>query len=171
MGAAFLQKLLAGLAEGEIPSLFFKRKELNMNKFTSIALGMICFFSVAACSDRGSSDQTPKTTAAQSTPSELKVVRWAPHSTAAGKGFNQQANGASSIWFELSGVDSQSKYEVWFGETQLTDVYLTPGKVGSAVVPNSAFEKPGKVTVYVLAKPSGTKVELGTFEVLPLTAK
>lgn len=63
MGAAFLQKLLAGLAEGEIPSLLFKRKELNMNKFTSIALGMICFFSVAACSHRGSSDQTPKTTA------------------------------------------------------------------------------------------------------------
>jgi hypothetical protein len=62
--------------------------------------------------------------------------------------------------------------KVWFGEIQLTDVYLTPGKVGSAVVPNSAFEKPCEVTVcvYVLAKPTGTKVELGTFEVLPLTA-
>jgi hypothetical protein len=161
-----IQRFFALLADKQrLYSL--ERKELNMKKFTLIAVGAICIFAVAGCSDRDSSGQPPKTTAAQPAPPELKVLRWAPHSTTAGKGFNKQANGASSIWFELSGVDPQSKYEVWFGETQLTDVYLTPGKVGSAVVPNSVFEKPGKVTVYVLAKPSGTKVELGTFEVLP----
>jgi len=55
--------------------------------------------------------------------------------------------------------------------TDSGDVYRTPGKGVFAAVPNSAFKKQGKFSVFVLVNPTGTKVELGTFEVLHLSSK
>lgn len=126
-----------------------------------------CVFGLGACSDGTTSEQQNTGGTASGKAVDVKVLRWAPHSTTVGQGFNEQANGKSSIWFEISGLDGAEKYEVWFGSMQLSDVFFTPGKIGSAIVPASLLERPGKFSVYILSRPSGAKYALGTFEVLP----
>jgi hypothetical protein len=57
--------------------------------------------------------------------------------------------------------------QVWFDNTQLAGMALTPNVGGSAEVPPTLIAKPGKYPVYLILKPQNQRVELGTFEVLP----
>jgi hypothetical protein len=55
--------------------------------------------------------------------------------------------------------------EVWYGNQRLQDISLVSYKGGNALIPQSAIANVGKFPVYMVHKPSGTKYEIGTFEV------
>jgi len=120
-------------------------------------------FALSACTDEKpepppKKDQVPA-------PATEKAVQWGPQSTIVGEGFNVQPNGDSSIWFDLGDVSANNKYEVWFGDTRLIDVYWTPGKVGSALVPSSSLRKSGEFPVFIISKPDEKKYVLGIFKI------
>jgi hypothetical protein len=94
-----------------------------------------------------------------------QVVNWGPKGTAAGKGFSVQSNGNSAIWFEAPGIGNANTVEVWFGDRKLEGMAITPGKGGSAEVPPELITKAGRYPIYLVMKPSGARVDVGTFEV------
>lgn len=94
------------------------------------------------------------------------VENWGPQRTFAGEGFNIQANGESSIWFDAARLKSDRNYEVWFGEALLSDVSIAAGKVGSAIVPKEFFVKAGLVPIYLTDALAGEKYFVGNFEVI-----
>ncbi|MBD8049680.1 hypothetical protein [Limnohabitans radicicola] len=114
-----------------------------------------------ACSD------DVKTPASTENKVEVSILKWGPQGTKAGKGFAIQANGNSALWFEQRGVHSAESAQVWFDNTQLTGMAITPNVGGSAEIPPALIAKPGKYPVYLILKPQNQRVELGTFEVLP----
>lgn len=97
----------------------------------------------------------------------IKVANWGPKSTQAGKGFMVQPNGDSVLGFEYSGPGDANTLQIWFGDHQLSDLAIAPGKAGSATVPPKLFAAPKTVPVYLIYTPTGAKIELGTFEILP----
>ena len=121
-------------------------------------------FILGGCSDQKSSQQLV---------TEMKVVQWAPHSTVVGKGFNIQPKGDSVMWVEATGVNiiGANTYEIWFGDTKLGAVMISPNKGGStsmsASLPTKLLSQPGKHPAYIISSSAGPKYELGTFEVLP----
>ena len=97
----------------------------------------------------------------------VTVMKWGPQFTKAGTGFSVQTNGNSALWFEQRGIQSAESVQVWFDNTQLTGMALTPNEAGSAEVPPALISKPGKYPVYVILKPQNQRVDLGIFEVTP----
>jgi hypothetical protein len=126
---------------------------------TVLSLAFICL--MVACSD---DVKTPSTAESKV---EVSVLKWGPQGTKAGTGFAVQANGNSALWFEQRGIHSADSVQVWFDNTQLTGMALTPNVGGSAEVPPALIAKPGKYPVYLILKPQNQRVDLGTFEVLP----
>lgn len=125
---------------------------------------IFCFataFLLIACSDEA---KTPVTAASKI---EVLILNWGPQETKAGTGFAIQANGNSAIWFKQRGIHSADSVQVWFDNSKLAGMALTPNVDGSAEVPPSLLSKPGKYPVYLILKPQNQRVELGTFEVLP----
>jgi hypothetical protein len=98
---------------------------------------------------------------------EVSILKWGPQETKAGSGFSVQANGNSALWFEQRGIHSAESAQVWFGNTQLNGMAITPNVGGSAEVPPALISKPGKYPVYLILKPQNQRVDLGTFEVTP----
>lgn len=97
----------------------------------------------------------------------VTVLNWGPQLTKVGAGFAVQTNGNSALWFEQRGIQSAESVQVWFENTQLTGMAITPNVGGSAEVPPALIAKPGKYPVYLILKPQNQRVDLGTFEVLP----
>jgi hypothetical protein len=95
----------------------------------------------------------------------LKVTKWGPNSTVRGQVFNKQSNGQSALWWEADGWINPKSMEVWYGNQRLQDISLVSYKGGNALIPQSAIANVGKFPVYMVHKPSGTKYEIGTFEV------
>jgi hypothetical protein len=126
---------------------------------TIVSLTTACL--LIACSDE---TKTPVTAAGKV---EVSILNWGPQGTKAGTGFAVQANGNSALWFEQRGIHSADSVQVWFDNTQLAGMALTPNVGGSAEVPPALIAKPGKYPVYLILKPQNQRVELGTFEVLP----
>lgn len=122
---------------------------------------------MAACSDDSSKQPAVDVSPASSTAQEIKVTKWGPHGTVAGKGFSVQPNGDSAIWFEFTGPGSAANLEVWFGDQKLSGVAITPGQGGSAQIPAALISSPKKVPVYLLNTADGKKYEVGSFEITP----
>jgi len=97
----------------------------------------------------------------------VTVLNWGPQLTKVATGFAVQANGNSALWFEQRGIHSAESVQVWFDNTQLKGMAITPNVGGSAEVPPPLIAKPGKYPVYLILKPQNQRVDLGTFEVLP----
>ncbi|MBC7625554.1 MAG: hypothetical protein H7232_19525 [Aeromicrobium sp.] len=95
----------------------------------------------------------------------LTISKWGPDSTVKGQVFNKQSNGASAIWWQAEGWVNPKAMEVWFDKQKLQDAALVSYKGGSVLVPQSAITSVGKFPVYLVHKSSGTKYEIGTFEV------
>jgi len=131
-----------------------------MKIITNIA-SIATAFLLMACSD----DVKIPTTSESKV--EVSILKWGPQVTKAGTEFAVQANGNSAIWFEQRGIHSADSVQVWFDNTQLAGIALTPNVGGSAEVPPSLISNPGKYPVYLILKPQNQRVELGTFEVLP----
>jgi hypothetical protein len=130
-------------------------------------LPIVLSLMLAACSqqsDTPGADTKAPAPAATAVPA-IQIVNWGPRSTPAGKGFAVQPNGNSAIWFEARGVSTANPIEVWFGDRKLEGMALIPDKGGSAEVPPELIAKPGGFPIYLKEKSSGTRVDLGTFEV------
>lgn len=97
----------------------------------------------------------------------VTILKWGPQSTRAGTGFAVQKSGNSALWFEQRGVHSADSVEVWFDQTRLPGMALTPNEGGSAEVPPELLAKPGRYAVYLKLVPGGQRVDLGEFEVTP----
>ena len=130
-------------------------------KIINTIVSLISACLLIACSDEV---KTPVTTAGKV---EVSILKWGPQGTKAGTGFAVQANGNSALWFEQRGINSAESVQVWFDNTQLAGIALTPNVGGSAEVPPSLISQPGKYPVYLILKPQNQRVELGTFGVLP----
>ncbi len=96
----------------------------------------------------------------------IKFAKWGPQSTVKGQVFNKQPNGQSALWWEADGSVNPKTMELWIGNQRIPGPELVSHKGGSALVPDSAIAKVGKFPVYLLHKPSGTKYEMGIFEVV-----
>jgi hypothetical protein len=142
------------------------------------ALGLAVALSLlAACSDGrapaapvpGAKPTLPGAASVSGAPAEpqVTVLTWGPKGTRAGAGFAIQKNGNSALWFEQRGIHSAPSVEVWFDQTRLPGMAITPDKGGSAEVPPELLAKPGKYSVYLKLVPGGQRVDLGVFEVTP----
>ncbi len=130
-----------------------------------------------ACSDGGSpvaptpgaKPAAPGAAGASAAPAapQVTVLKWGPQGTKAGVGFAVQKSGNSALWFEQRGIHSAPSVEVWFDQTRLSGMAITPDQGGSAEVPPELLAKPGRYPVYLKLLPSGQRVDLGVFEVTP----
>jgi len=100
-------------------------------------------------------------------PPQVTILKWGPQGTKAGQGFAVQKGGNSALWFEQRGIHSAPSVEVWFDQTRLPGMAITPDQGGSAEVPPELLAKPGKYPVYLKLLPGGQRVDLGVFEVTP----
>jgi hypothetical protein len=134
-----------------------------MKKTIAFLLPLAFLLCISACSD-STKDALPTSAEVKNT---VTVVNWGPQFTKAGASFAVQANGNSALWFEQRGIHSAESVQVWFDNTQLKGMAITPNVGGSAEVPPALISKPGKYPVYLILKPQNQRVDLGTFEVLP----
>ena len=130
-------------------------------KISSLILSIAIVSGLISCSD---STKPPATAGSKV---EVSIDKWGPQETKAGSGFAIQSNGNSALWFEQRGIHSAESVQVWFDNTQLTGMAITPNVGGSAEVPPALIAKPGKYPVYLILQPQHHRVDLGTFEVLP----
>jgi hypothetical protein len=130
-------------------------------KFFNLTSALFMALALVACSDG------VKDSAVAEAKIEISILKWGPQGTKAGNGFAIQPNGNSALWFEQRGIHNAESVQVWFDNTKLTGMALTPNVGGSAEVPPTLIAKPGKYPVYLILKPQNQRVELGTFEVLP----
>lgn len=137
------------------------KNHLHM-KLSPLLFSLALAAGMSACTD--SAKDTPTTTVAQT---EVSILKWGPQGTSAGKGFAVQTSGNSALWFEQRGIHSADSVQVWFDNTQLPGMAITPNAGGSAEVPPTLISKPGKYPVYLILKPQNQRVDLGMFEVLP----
>ena len=132
---------------------------------------------LAACSDGGApvapspgaKPSVPGAAASGTAPTgpQVTVLKWGPQGTKVGVGFAVQKGGNSALWFEQRGIHSAPSVEVWFDQTRLPGMAITPDQGGSAEVPPELLAKPGKYPVYLKLLPGGQRVDLGVFEVTP----
>ena len=132
---------------------------------------------LGACSDGGApvapspgaKPSVPGAAASSTAPTgpQVTVLKWGPQGTKAGVGFAVQKGGNSALWFEQRGIHSAPSVEVWFDQTRLPGMAITPDQGGSAEVPPELLAKPGKYPVYLKLLPGGQRVDLGVFEVTP----
>lgn len=124
---------------------------------------------LSGCSDKKEMPAAPKAeapaTAAAPFAPAVQVLNWGPKVTVAGQGFSVQSGGNSAIWFEQRGIGNAQMVEVWFADRKLEGMAITPDQGGSAEVPPDLIAKPGKYPVYLVIKPEGARIDLGTFEV------
>jgi hypothetical protein len=138
-----------------------------MNKFLHVAAvcGIASALLLGGCSEKKEASPVPETS--QAAEANLQITKWGPQSTKVGQGFNVQPSGESALWFEAPAIGGLHTYEVWFGDTKLENVSIVQNKGGSALVPSKLLAQAGKYPVYIIAKPAGTKYEVGTLEILP----
>ena len=118
-----------------------------MNRFYRIFVLAGCLAAVilSACSDQSDT--------------AVKILKWGPQSTHAGKGFAIQSSGNSAIWFEQRGIGNAEMVEVWFGDKKLDGMAIVPDAGGSAEVPPALIASPGRFPVYLMIKPEGKRVD------------
>lgn len=137
---------------------------MSSTKLLTIALALI----VAGCSqqsdDKKGAAPAPAPAVVPTPVSAIQISYWGPKSTPAGKGFNVQPTGYSALWFEWKGIGNNT-VEVWLGDHKLERPVVDPERAGSAEIAPEWIAKPGRFPLYLIVKPSGARVDIGTFEV------
>ena len=128
-----------------------------------VAGAIACMLLLSGCSDAKPDGSAQK--GEQPAVPQVKILSWGPHFTRQAQGFAVQANGNSAIWFEQRGIGNVDMVEIWFGDRRLDRIVITPNVGGSAEVPPDLIQMSGLRQIYFILKPSGAKVEVGTFEV------
>lgn len=139
---------------------------MNIIRCLLSALAFVGLVLISGCSD-STPPKAPEPGASPVAAPTVTVLKWGPQSTKVGVGFAVQSNGNSALWFEQRGLYVAGSAEVWFDQTRLQGVALKPNEAGSAEVPPELLTKAGKYPVYLKLQPSGQRVELGIFEVMP----
>jgi hypothetical protein len=131
----------------------------------SVLAGCLAAVILSGCSDQKSSAPAAGPQTAQVTGANVRILKWGPQLTRAGKGFAIQSSGNSAIWFEQRGIGNAEMVEVWFGDKKLGGMAIVPDAGGSAEVPPALIGSPGRFPVYLMIKPEGKRIDLGEFEV------
>jgi len=130
-----------------------------MKKWTVISSLLITSALLAGCS--GDKSATPAQEKPASAPApaaaekHLTIKDFGPRDTKAGQGFNVQKDGVSALWFASENATMNTV--VVFSETNLESAVMPDGKLVTAGVPKSLFEKAGEKSVYLLDKKTGEK--------------
>lgn len=103
-------------------------------------------------------------TASAASVATLAVVRWGPDRVAAGKPFNQQPDGNSSLWFELNAPVTDPSLQATLGGMPLTGV-VGNGNVVTALVPARYFAAAGRYPIEIVLPRAGRTIEAGTLVV------
>ena len=101
---------------------------------------------------------------------ELKLGNWGPQETPAGTPFNQQPNGKSGLWIEVTGLDLNAGAQVMFGDQPLDDVTVSD-KLVTAAIPPALLQAAGDRKVVVIENGSKRQLPVGTFKVTVKAAK
>ena len=106
-----------------------------------------------------SATTTATTTAAEA--ATLKVTRWGPSKARAGEPFNQQPDGRSSLWFELSGPIEQQKVTATLAGKPLAGVVVNKNVV-TALVPDGYVTGKGEYPIEILIPDLAVTIQAGT---------
>jgi len=165
-GVGFLIHIAKLIYPLNLPLLVGEKMSKVIKSLMQISVAIVVGSMIGGCSDNSEAPkQEISTTPPAQQVEEIKVIKWGPQGTVAGKGFSVQSNGDSAIWFEFSGPGHAQNLEVWFGDQKLSGVAIIPGKGGSAQIPPTLLDAPKKVPVYLVYKVSGKKIEIGIFEI------
>ena len=97
---------------------------------------------------------------------EASLERWGPRRTAAGKGFNVQADGSSALWFRFASLDPHP-YEVYFGASPLRTTVVPRRNLITATVTKGQVRrltsKPGEIPIHLVNTAQGVKQLMGLF--------
>lgn len=94
---------------------------------------------------------------------DIAITAWGPKTTFAGEGFNVQKNGASAIWFKMTGAVVPATMEAWFGGKKLEKFTITSGKGGAMQIPQDLIANEGQYPVYLVHKQSKKRYDIGNF--------
>jgi hypothetical protein len=94
----------------------------------------------------------------------LTVVQWGAQDAKVGEGFNQQPDGSSGLWFELSQALPPVEVTGTFGDKPLLGV-VSSGKIVTATVPTSYLAAPGSYPIELVVPSTGARISVGSFTV------
>lgn len=99
------------------------------------------------------------------TPSPI-IENWGPQETVAGKGFNVQADGTSTLWFLVRRYNNDVVATI-NGEELANGAYDLKTSTYSASVPSKFYSAPGVYEVVLVDKTTGKKSNQEHFLVRP----
>lgn len=140
--------------------VFFRRKLI-------ILCAVLSFFALAGCGDQSAE---PGKQSSSHSVAELKAGNWGPQETVAGTPANQQPNGKSAIWIEVTGLNTGVETQVLFGGQPMEDVTASD-KLVTAAIPAALLQNPGDLAIIVVEGGSQRKLNVGTFKITPKAAK
>ena len=135
---------------------------------TLAILGALAALTLTGCNDNSAEQAKPQ--AATKPAAELKLGNWGPQETPAGTPFNQQPNGKSGLWIEVTGLDLNAGAQVMFGDQPLDDVTVSD-KLVTAAIPPALLQAAGDRKVVVIENGSKRQLPVGTFKVTAKAAK
>ena len=135
---------------------------------TLAILGALAALTLTGCNDNSAEQAKPQ--AAAKPAAELKLGNWGPQETPAGTPFNQQPNGKSGLWIEVTGLDLNAGAQVMFGDQPLDDVTVSD-KLVTAAIPPALLQAAGDRKVVVIENGSKRQLPVGTFKVTVKAAK
>ena len=135
---------------------------------TLAILGALAALTLTGCNDNSAEQAKPQ--AAAKPAAELKLGNWGPQETPAGTPFNQQPNGKSGLWIEVTGLDLTAGAQVVFGDQPLDDVTVSD-KLVTAAIPPALLQAAGDRKVVVIENGSKRQLPVGTFKVTVKAAK
>lgn len=135
---------------------------------TLAILGALAALTLTGCNDNSAEQAKPQ--AATKPAAELKLGNWGPQETPAGTPFNQQPNGKSGLWIEVTGLDLTAGAQVVFGDQPLDDVTVSD-KLVTAAIPPALLQAAGDRKVVVIENGSKRQLPVGTFKVTAKAAK
>ena len=135
---------------------------------TLAILGALAALTLTGCNDNSAEQAKPQ--AAAKPAAELKLGNWGPQETPAGTPFNQQPNGKSGLWIEVTGLDLTAGAQVVFGDQPLDDVTVSD-KLVTAAIPPALLQAAGDRKVVVIENGSKRQLPVGTFKVTTKAAK
>ena len=135
---------------------------------TLAILGALAALTLTGCNDNSAEQAKPQ--AATKPAAELKLGNWGPQETPAGTPFNQQPNGKSGLWIEVTGLDLNAGAQVMFGDQPLDDVTVSD-KLVTAAIPPALLQAAGDRKVVVIENGSKRQLPVGTFKVTVKAAK
>ncbi len=117
-----------------------------------LALGLLVF---SGCSSSEPPSGGPAADAHAAKQGGLKLLKFGPTDIRAGQVFNKQPDGGSAIWANTE--NATPKTVLVLNDVRLKSAPRPDGKLVTAAVPASLYEKPGSYTLYLLDEKTNEK--------------